>query len=120
MNSRIGITPRGAAYRANAGVNTTTPTTPPPAPARAPILRSGALLVVALAAVSANRLGAPFVYDDGPAIADNPTIRRLWSLAEVPRPQAEGGLTVRGRPVLHLSFTLNYAVSGTAVWSCMR
>lgn len=96
----------------------TTPAAPPvPAPARAPILRAGALLVAALLAAYANSLDAPFVYDDGPAIADNPTIRRLWPLAEVLRPQAEGGLTVSGRPVLNLSFALNYAVSGTAVWS---
>lgn len=33
VNFRIGITPRGVACRANARVNTTTPTTPPPAPA---------------------------------------------------------------------------------------
>ncbi len=103
-------------------MNPTTPTTPPPAPAtgarhrrpppapaRAPILRSGALLVVALAAVYAHHLGAPFVYDDGPALTDNPTIRRLWPLTDGLLPQAEGGLTVSERPVLNLSFALNYA-----------
>ena len=109
MNFRIGITPRGVACRANARVNTTTPTTPPPAPARAPILRSGALLVVALAAVYAHHLGAPFVYDDGPARTDNPTIRRLWPLTDGLLPQAEGGLTVSERPGRNLSFALNYA-----------
>lgn len=82
---------------------------PPPAPARAPNLRSGALLVVALAAAYAKRLGAPFVYDDGPALTDNPTIRRLWPLTAGLLPQAKGGLAVSERPVLNLSFALNYA-----------
>ena len=102
-------------------MNTTTPAKPPspvpPASAPAPILLAGALLVAALVGAYANSLGAPFVYDDGPAITDNPTIRRLWPLADVLLPQAEGGLTVSGRPILNLSFALNYAVSGTAVWS---
>ena len=117
MNSRIGITPSGADCRAKPRVNTTPPTTLTKPAYRAPSLLSGAILVVVLAAAYANSLGAPFVYDDGPAITDNLTIRRLWPLTEILLPQPEGGLTVSGRPVLNLSFALNYAVSGTAVWS---
>src|SRR5688572_33187518 len=60
---------------------------------------------------------APFVYDDALAIPENETIRRLWPLTDVLWPQAEGGLTVSGRPMLNLSFAINYAISGTKVWS---
>jgi hypothetical protein len=77
VNSRIGITPRGAGCRANARVNTTTPTTPPSsppparAPARAPILLAGALLVLALLAAQAHGLGRLFLRrragDHGPS-----------------------------------------------------
>lgn len=121
MNSRVGITPRAADGRANPQANTTPPTTPsappPPAPAGAPILPIGAGRVTAVLAAYAHSLGAPFDYDDGPAITANPTIRRLWPLADVLLPPAEGGLTVSGRPVLHLSLVFNYTVSGTAVGS---
>lgn len=82
-----------------------------------PALLAGSLLVVAVFAAYDHTLSAPFVYDDGPALLDNLTIRRLWPLTDVVLPQAEGGLTVSGRPVLNLSFALNYAISGHAVWS---
>ncbi|HUR60315.1 MAG TPA: tetratricopeptide repeat protein [Opitutaceae bacterium] len=76
-----------------------------------------ALLTVAVFAAYANTLRAPFVYDDILAIPDNPSIRRLWPLTAVLGPQPEGGLTVSGRPILNLSFALNYAVSGAEPWS---
>jgi hypothetical protein len=102
-------------------VKTTASTAPPRPPSATfrtnPALLAGGLLVVAVLAVYAHTLSAPFVYDDGPAILDNLTIRRLWPLTDVLLPQAEGGLTVSGRPVLNLSFALNYAISGHAVWS---
>jgi tetratricopeptide (TPR) repeat protein len=65
----------------------------------------------------ANGFNAPFVYDDTLAILENETIRRLWPLSTVLWPQAEGGLTVSGRPVLNLSLAINHAISGTQVWS---
>ena len=75
------------------------------------------VLVLATLAAYANSLRGPFVYDDVPAIPGNPTIRQLWPLFGVLAPQTQGGLTVSGRPVLNLSFALNYAVSGEEVWS---
>ncbi|MDO8544281.1 MAG: tetratricopeptide repeat protein [Opitutaceae bacterium] len=75
------------------------------------------LLVVATLLAYSNTLHAPFVYDDVLAIPDNSTIRKLWPLSDVVLPHADGGLTVSGRPLLNLSFALNYAISGTAVWS---
>jgi tetratricopeptide (TPR) repeat protein len=58
----------------------------------------------------------PFLFDDVPSIVDNPTIRHLWPIWNALSPPA-GGLTVSGRPVLNLTLALNYAVSGTGVWS---
>ena len=75
------------------------------------------VLVIGIFLAYAGSLGAPFVYDDTLAIPENPTIRQLWPLTAVLLPQAEGGLTVSGRPILNLSFAINYAISGTEVWS---
>ena len=79
-------------------------------------LAIGLLILLTIVAYS-NSLRGPFVYDDGPAIPGNPTIRHLWPLTDVLVPQSQGGLTVSGRPVLNLSFALNFAISGEAVWS---
>jgi Flp pilus assembly protein TadD len=61
-----------------------------------------------------NTFGVPFLFDDNSSIRDNPTIR---SLVTAWWPPANGGQTVSGRPFLNLTLALNYAVSGTAVWS---
>lgn len=74
------------------------------------------LLAGAITAAYGATFGVPFLYDDVLAIPQNPTIRRLWPLADVLRPQAEGGLTVSGRPVLNLSLAVNYALGGENVW----
>ncbi len=50
-----------------------------------------------------------FVYDDRPAIVDNPHIRTLWPLAEAMRAPAES--PVSGRPVVSLTLALNYALA---------
>lgn len=99
-------------------VTTLMPDSVPPLPA-APRERWIAVLVLGVAVIAAyaNTWNAPFVYDDVLAIPENPTIRRLWPLTDVLLPQSDGGLTVSGRPMLNLSFALNYAVSGTEVWS---
>ncbi|MES2693227.1 MAG: hypothetical protein V4773_07115, partial [Verrucomicrobiota bacterium] len=89
---------------------------PSPALRRAGWLVAGVLVAAVLGAY-ANTLRAPFVYDDTLAIPENPTIRKLWPLSAVLLPQIEGGVTVAGRPVLNLSLALNYALSGTDVWS---
>jgi len=74
----------------------------------------GGLIVLAAVAAYHGSFSGPLVYDDVSSIAENPTIRHL-SLAALAPPR--GGLTVSGRPVLNLSFALNYAISGTNVWS---
>jgi Tfp pilus assembly protein PilF len=70
------------------------------------------LIVVAGVLAYANSFSGPLVLDDLDSIANNPTIRH-WSTA----PWPPIGLTTTGRPILNLSLALNYAVSGTAVWS---
>lgn len=61
-----------------------------------------------------NSLAGPFVFDDKPAILHNPTIRQLWPLSVPLAPPADGS-SVTGRPVVNLSFALNYACGGEAV-----
>ena len=75
----------------------------------------GAAIVTAVVAVYSQSLRGEFVYDDQDAIANNPSIRRLWPLWPVLSPPAVGG-TVSGRPVLNLSLALNYALGETDVW----
>ncbi len=71
------------------------------------------LIILAGAAVYSNTLDNPFVFDDHTSITENPSIRRLWPLWRVLMPIESA--TVTGRPVLNLSFALNYAIGGTDV-----
>lgn len=92
----------------------------PPAPAaqgsRRAIWLTGGLLVLVTALAYGNTFGGPFIFDDKPAILENPTIRRLWPLTEALNPPSLGS-GVTGRPVINLSLALNYAISGEAPWS---
>lgn len=91
---------------------------PPPSRAAANSPRwSAALLVVAVFAAYANSFSVPFLFDDQLAIVENPTLRQLWPPWAAFSPPSGTGLTVEGRPLLNFSLALNYAVSGTAVWS---
>lgn len=63
----------------------------------------------------ANSFAGPFVFDDLPAIPDNPSIRRLWPLGPVLRPDVDGGLTISGRPLVNLSLAINHAWGGELV-----
>jgi protein O-mannosyl-transferase len=76
------------------------------------VLLAVGLIVLAGLAAYANSFGGPFIYDDQASIPENDTIRKLWPLTDVLRPPAAGE-TVSGRPVLNLSFALNYALDGT-------
>ncbi len=73
---------------------------------------AGVVIAFAALAAYANSFGGPFVYDDGPAIADNVTLRHFGTALFPP-----AGTTVSGRPLVNLSFALNYAISGSNVWS---
>ncbi|HVU18566.1 MAG TPA: tetratricopeptide repeat protein [Candidatus Didemnitutus sp.] len=70
------------------------------------------MLVASVAAVYANSVRGVFVYDDLPAIVENPTLRPPWSAqALLFYPGDESG-TLGGRPVVNLTLALNYAVGG--------
>ena len=83
---------------------------------RAAILGAVALIVVAGFSAYHNTFSVPFLFDDVPSIADNASIRHLWPIWDALSPPV-GGLTVSGRPVVNLTFAVNYAISGTKVWS---
>jgi tetratricopeptide (TPR) repeat protein len=78
---------------------------------------AGAVLATAAIAAYWNGLSGPFVFDDLPSIVENPTIRHLQEIGAVLRPPHEVGLTVSGRPMLNLSFALNYWLSDRNPWS---
>jgi Tfp pilus assembly protein PilF len=81
------------------------------------VLLAGGILVLAVLAAYSGSFAAPFVFDDVPSIAENPTIRHLWPLRPVLHPPSANGMTVGGRPLLNFSLALNYAISGAEVWS---
>ncbi len=98
-------------------VPTFVPAPPPPPEDHRRIRWLGTLLVAAVGLAWAGSFAGPFVFDDLPSILENESIRRLWPLDGVLLPDQAGGLTTSGRPLLNFSFALNYALSGTAVWS---
>jgi hypothetical protein len=69
------------------------------------------LLLLAVGAAYSNTFGVPFLLDDPLAILENPSVTHLGSPGHGAFP------TTADRPVLNLSFALNYAWTGRAVWS---
>jgi protein O-mannosyl-transferase len=69
-------------------------------------------IVVAVIAAYGNTFQAPFVLDDLPSIVGNPSIRGWATALDAPVQSSTDG-----RPVLNLSFALNYMISGYSVWS---
>lgn len=72
-------------------------------------------LGVAMLAAYHNSFGGPFVFDDGPSITDNPSLRPPWFWREILWPSLDGGATVSGRPVVNLTLALNAALGGQQV-----
>jgi Flp pilus assembly protein TadD len=72
-----------------------------------------ALLVGASAIAYANALDGPFIFDDSSSVLDNRTITDLSDPVQVLRPPFE--TPVAGRPLVNLSFALNFAAGGYAV-----
>jgi len=84
------------------------------AASRGAVLLAGGILVLGAVAAYSGTFSAPFVFDDTRSILENPTLRHLsWAALSPPA----GGMTVSGRPLLNLSLAVNYAISGTQVWS---
>jgi Tfp pilus assembly protein PilF len=73
-------------------------------------------MAIAIAGVAAyaNGFVRVFLFDDLGAIVRNPQITSLANLAAVLTPPLDTPLT--GRPLVQLSFALNYAVHGLDVW----
>lgn len=68
------------------------------------------LAVLALAAYWV-AIPAPFGFDDHASLVENASIRSLWPLWRPLSPPSTGA-GVSGRPLVNLSFALNFAVSG--------
>jgi tetratricopeptide (TPR) repeat protein len=71
------------------------------------------LLLAAVTAVYANSLGVPFLLDDITTILANRSIQTLSPVAAVLFPPPD--VYSAGRPVLNLTFALNYTLGGTVV-----
>jgi Flp pilus assembly protein TadD len=71
-----------------------------------------ALIVAATAAAYANSLRCPFIFDDLTNIVANASIRHLWPLRDVFLVHAAGKAVMHSRPVVNLTFAINYAMGG--------
>ena len=78
-----------------------------------PVLAVAAVLILAALGAYWNSFNVPFLLDDNLSIEGNPSIRHLGRIVDVfsPQPPAQ---TV-ARPLLNLSFALNYAAGGLSV-----
>jgi len=74
------------------------------------LFAGGAIALAALLAY-ANSFSVPFIFDDRDAVTDNPALRRFENVLS---PAADS--IVGGRPLVNLSFAVNYALGGTQVW----
>ncbi len=68
------------------------------------------IIVVVGVGLFSNTLSGPFIFDDRPAILDNPSIRALSPLLDVLWPPRD--LPVSGRPIVNLSLAINYGLGG--------
>src|SRR5688500_15519152 len=72
---------------------------------------SAPLALIAAAFVAYhNSLAGPFVFDDVPNVRENLKLRRMWPIWESMWGPLKTG--VSGRPLVQLSFALNYALHG--------
>ena len=82
--------------------------------ARRLVWGTGALIATAVLVAYANTFQVPLLLDDELTIGNNPSIHHLRNLREVLAP---GIFTMASRPLLNLTFAINYAWSGQNVWS---
>jgi protein O-mannosyl-transferase len=71
-------------------------------------LAAAIAIVIVCALAYANTLNVPFIFDDSTVIHENPTIKQLWPPWQALSPPHTGA-PVDGRPILNLSFAVNYA-----------
>jgi protein O-mannosyl-transferase len=72
-----------------------------------------AIIVAAGILTYVNSLSGAFILDDQSTIVDNQQIREWWRLSSVLSP--ESNTAIAGRPVVNLSFAVNYALGGLDV-----
>ncbi len=91
------------------------PVNPAPRIRRWPIILAAIAICLAVVAAYHDSFSGPFIFDDEPAVLDNPTIRQLWPVWSplVPPPE----MTVSGRPLANLTLAVNYAISRNRPWS---
>ena len=80
------------------------------------VMGAASLIVLAGLAAYANSFSGPFIYDDVASIVDNTSIHQLGAMRQVLSPPRNGE-TVSGRPLLNLSFAIDYAIGGTSTWN---
>ena len=80
---------------------------------RRPLWPCGLLILAGLLAYANSYKGA-FLFDDFRAITYNESIRKLWPLINVLSPPFNS--PVGGRPLLNLTFAINYALGGLRPW----
>lgn len=74
--------------------------------------RRAAVIVAAAVLAYANSLHGPFIWDDALTVVQNQQIRE-WRLPDVLTPERE--LPVAGRPLVNVTFAVNYALGGLSV-----
>ena len=79
-----------------------------------PGLVSKVVLAAGTIAAYSRTFTVPLLFDDFGSISGNPSIHRLWPIWPVLTPPSNAG--VGGRPLLNLSYALNYAFGGDAVF----
>jgi tetratricopeptide (TPR) repeat protein len=87
--------------------------TPAPQDRRLATAAAAAIALATIAAYSSS-FHTALVFDDLPAIVENPTIRRGWPISTALSPP--NNTTVAGRPLVNLSLAANYAWGGTDPW----
>ncbi len=88
---------------------------PEPTPARGfdwTVALAAAVLAAAAIAAYSRTFSVPALFDDDASIGGNATIRHLGTAFWPP-----ADTSVSGRPVLNLSFAVNYALGGASLWS---
>lgn len=75
------------------------------------------LIVAATVAAYLTSFQGGLVFDDLPGIQDNPTIRDLRRMDLLLVAVGPQGGTLSGRPIPNFTLALNYAMSGTELWS---
>jgi len=88
---------------------------PSPHDRRWPTALAAAVICLAITAAYHDSFRGPFVFDDEPAVLQNPTIRQFWPVWRLLAPPPD--LTVSGRPLANVTLALNFAVSGAGPWS---